>query len=80
MPIDHPRRTTLSLVLALIPACALIGGLPFVNRLEPILFGLPFLLFWILAWVVLTPVFLFLAYRTQGAGRDGGDTWNESGR
>jgi len=27
--------------------------------------GLPFLLFWILGWVVLTPVFLYAAYRLE---------------
>ena len=71
MPVPH-HRFTRSLLLALIPACALVGGLPFVNRLEPTVFHLPFLLFWILGWVVVTPLFLFLAYRA-GGGDDGGD-------
>jgi hypothetical protein len=62
MPISHDRRPNPSLLLALIPAGALVGGLPFVNRLEPVVLGLPFLLFWILAWVMVTPVFLFVAY------------------
>jgi len=50
------------LALAFIPALALVAGLPFVNRLEPVVLGLPFLLFWILAWVVATPGFLAAAY------------------
>jgi hypothetical protein len=41
---------------------ALVAGLPFVNRIEPVVLGLPFLLFWILGWVLLTPVFLAIAY------------------
>jgi hypothetical protein len=49
-------------VTAFVPALALVAGLPFVNRLEPIVLGLPFLLFWILAWVLATPVFLGVAY------------------
>jgi hypothetical protein len=49
-------------VTAFVPALALVAGLPFVNRLEPIVLGLPFLLFWILAWVLATPVFLGAAY------------------
>ncbi len=46
----------------LVPALALVAGLPFVNRIEPIVFGLPFLLFWILGWVLVTPLFLAVAY------------------
>jgi len=59
-----------ALVLALIPAAALVAGLPFVNRLEPVVLGLPFLLFWIVGWVVLTPAFLAVAYLLAEAGRD----------
>jgi len=53
---------------------ALVAGLPFVNRLEPIVFGLPFLLAWILGWVLVTPAFLGLAYlldRSTSAAEDG---------
>lgn len=52
----------LAFVLALIPVLALIGALPLVNRQEPVVWGLPFLLFWILAWVLATPLFLGMAY------------------
>jgi hypothetical protein len=55
-------RARLSLLTAFVPALALVAGLPFVNRLEPIVLGLPFLLFWILAWVLATPLFLAAAY------------------
>ena len=44
-----------SLVLALMPALALTLGIPFAYRLEPRVFGLPFLLAWIVAWILLTP-------------------------
>jgi hypothetical protein len=56
------RGTVCALVLAAVPAVALVAGLPFVNRVEPVVLGLPFLLFWIVGWVLLTPVFLALAY------------------
>ena len=55
-------RSRLALLSALTPALALVAGLPFVNRLEPVVFGLPFLLFWILGWVFVTPAFLAVAY------------------
>ena len=41
-------------LLALIPAIGLLGGVPLLNRVEPYVLGLPFLLFWIVAWVVAT--------------------------
>jgi hypothetical protein len=51
-------RARLSLAVAFIPALALVAGLPFVNRIEPVVLGLPFLLSWILGWVLATPLFL----------------------
>jgi membrane protein required for beta-lactamase induction len=46
------------ILLALIPAIALTFAVPLVNRVEPRIFGLPFLLVWILLWVAVTPLFL----------------------
>ena len=48
--------------LAAVPALCLLGGIPFANRLEPFVLGLPFLLFWILLWVVLTSAVMGLIY------------------
>jgi hypothetical protein len=63
-----------ALACGAVPFLALVAALPFVNRLRPTVFGLPFILFWILAWVALTPVFLFLADRflrgDEGKDRD----------
>ncbi len=56
------RHPLAALALALVPVIALVGGLPFVNRVEPTVLGLPFLLFWILAWVLATPLVLAVAY------------------
>jgi hypothetical protein len=56
------RHPIVALVLALVPVVALVAGLPFVNRLEPVVLGLPFLLVWILGWVLVTPLFLAVAY------------------
>jgi len=63
-------RARLSLAVAFVPALALVAGLPLVNRLEPVVLGLPFLLSWILGWVLATPLFLAAAYLL--AGRDSG--------
>jgi uncharacterized protein DUF3311 len=40
--------------LAAVPPVALLGGVPFANHVEPYVLGLPFLLFWVVLWVVLT--------------------------
>jgi hypothetical protein len=56
------KGTKLALLFAAIPFLTLVFALPLVNRLEPVILGLPFLLFWILLWVVLTPPVLFAAY------------------
>jgi hypothetical protein len=42
--------------LAAVPALVMLGGVTFANRVEPYVFGLPFLLFWIVASVVGTSV------------------------
>jgi len=34
-------------------------AVPLANRIEPRLFGLPFLLVWIVFWVAVTPLFLY---------------------
>lgn len=59
------KGTKLALLLASLPFLTLVFALPLVNRLTPVILGLPFLLFWILAWVALTPVILLLAYRLE---------------
>jgi hypothetical protein len=59
------KGTRLALLLGAVPFLALVFALPLVNRIYPVVFGLPFLLFWILAWVMLTPLILFIAYRVE---------------
>ena len=50
---------SLRALLAAIPIAALSLAVPSVNRIEPRVLGLPFVLFWILLWVLLTPAFIF---------------------
>jgi hypothetical protein len=56
-------RRFMPVVLAAIPALALSLAIPFVNRFEPGLGGAPFLLVWIVGWVLILPLFLYAAYR-----------------
>ncbi len=59
------RTTPLSIGLALVPVLALTLGIPFANRLEPRIAGLPFLLAYLVLWILLTPVFLFAVFRSE---------------
>jgi drug/metabolite transporter (DMT)-like permease len=52
---DRPYRW-----LALLPALAILVGVPFVNGHRAFVFGLPLLLFWIVACVVATSVVMAL--------------------
>jgi hypothetical protein len=45
-------------LLSLIPA---IGSLTVINRVEPYVFGLPFIVFWATAWLILTSVCLYIS-------------------
>ena len=55
----------LSIVLALVPALALTVGIPFANRVEPRIAGLPFLPAYITIWILLTPAFMLAVYRSE---------------
>ena len=59
------KGTRIALILGAIPFITMVFALPLVNRIEPVILGLPFLLFWLLSWVVLTPFILGLAYRLE---------------
>ncbi len=59
------KGTKYALILGAIPFITLVFALPLVNRIKPVVFGLPFILFWILTWVILTPFILFIAYTLE---------------
>jgi hypothetical protein len=40
--------------LAALPTTVLLGGIPFVNRVHPMILGLPLLMAWIVFWVIAT--------------------------
>ena len=50
-------------VLAALPFIGILLGVPFVNRVEPLVLGMPFVLGWIVAWVVLSSVIMAIVYR-----------------
>jgi hypothetical protein len=56
--------------LALVPFLALIVGPFFVNRADPRVLGLPFLLVWIVAWILLTSLIMAVIYAADPANRE----------
>ncbi|UOQ91854.1 DUF3311 domain-containing protein [Halobacillus shinanisalinarum] len=54
-------------MFSMVPA---IGSLVVINKTEPYVFGMPFVLFWLMAWVVLTSVFLYLVNILDPANKE----------
>ncbi|WP_061579894.1 DUF3311 domain-containing protein [Saccharococcus caldoxylosilyticus] len=50
-------------ILLWVPFIGLSGFLSFANKIEPYVLGMPFLLFWIVFWMVLSSVILTIVYR-----------------
>lgn len=56
-------------LLGLLPFIGILLGVPFVNRVEPLVLGMPFVLAWIVLWVVLTSVVMAIVYRLDPRNR-----------
>jgi hypothetical protein len=59
------RPSLWAIVVALIPFCAMCFSVSAWDRIYPMVLGLPFNLFWLLAWIVLTSVCLAIVYRIE---------------
>jgi O-antigen ligase len=57
--------------LAIVPFLALLIGPFFVNRTTPLVLGLPPLLAWIVAWILITSLIMAVIYGTDPANREG---------
>ncbi|XRG79378.1 DUF3311 domain-containing protein [Rossellomorea sp. GAMAL-10_SWC] len=55
-------------VLSAIPA---IGSLSVINKVEPFVLGMPFVLFWTILWVFLTAIFLLIVNNLDPANKGG---------
>ena len=56
-------------LLAALPFIGILLGVPFVNRVEPLVFGMPLVLAWIVFWVVMSAVIMALVYRLDPTNR-----------
>lgn len=53
------------LLWLLVPFVLFLGAVPFVNRVRPVLLGLPFLFLWMVAATLLTPLAVRLTHRAD---------------
>jgi hypothetical protein len=49
-------------VLTALPFFGILVGMFFANRVEPFVLGLPFAMFWVVLWVLLTSVIMAVVY------------------
>jgi hypothetical protein len=65
----HPmRKPSLAAVLfGLIPFLGMCFSVPLWDRVRPWVLGLPFNLFWLIGWIVLTSLCMWAAYRVEAA-------------
>ncbi|MEH7085519.1 DUF3311 domain-containing protein [Neobacillus drentensis] len=57
-------------LLAIIPFIGLLGGVPFANKVTPYVFGMPFVLFYIVLWVVITSGIMALVFKMDPANKE----------
>ena len=51
-----------SLLIGLIPFLGACFSVPLWDRVHPMVLGLPFNFFWLISWILLTPLFMWAAY------------------
>ena len=56
-----------ALLLGVIPFIAMCFSVSLWDRVEPLIFGLPFNLFWLITWIVLSTLCMGAAYRVEVA-------------
>jgi xanthosine utilization system XapX-like protein len=55
--------------LALLPFLGILVGVPLLNRVTPLVLGLPLVLAWLLLWIVLTSAIMAVIYVTDPVNR-----------
>jgi len=60
----------LKIILTLIPFIWIIGMIPFVNKVHPIIMGLPFLAFWLTSGILVSFLCLLLIYKLDSRNYD----------
>ncbi|WNS78977.1 DUF3311 domain-containing protein [Domibacillus sp. DTU_2020_1001157_1_SI_ALB_TIR_016] len=58
-------------ILSIIPFIGMLGFLPFVNKVEPFVFSMPFVMFWVVMWTLLTSLILGIMYKLDPRNKEG---------
>ncbi|RNB87654.1 DUF3311 domain-containing protein [Brevibacillus fluminis] len=58
-------------ILAFLPFIGVLVGTPFANRVSPYVLGMPFILFWIVMWVVLTSFIMAIIFKFDPKNNEG---------
>lgn len=61
------KPSVLALFLGFIPFLGMCFSVSLWDRVHPLVLGLPFNLFWLISWIVLTTLCLWAAYRVESA-------------
>ena len=56
--------------LAVLPFLGILVGVPLLNRVEPLVLGMPLILAWIVLWIVLTAGIMGIIYLCDPANRE----------
>ncbi|MFL5254931.1 MAG: DUF3311 domain-containing protein [Rhodopila sp.] len=56
--------------LAALPFLGILVGVPLLNRVEPLILGMPLVLAWIVLWIILTSIIMTIIYFCDPANRD----------
>lgn len=54
-----------ALLVGLIPFTGICFSVSFWDRIHPLVLGLPFNLFWLIFWILCTPLLMWVAYRIE---------------
>jgi Protein of unknown function (DUF3311) len=76
---DAMRPPSLAaILLGLVPFVAVCFTVSLWDRIYPMVFGLPFNIFWLVLWLLLTPLVMWGVYRIE-APRNKGDGGDDGG-
>ena len=59
------RPATGAIIVGLLPFLAMCFSVSWWDSIEPVVLGLPFNIFWLCLWVLLTPLCMFWAYTIE---------------
>ncbi len=69
-----------AILIGVVPFIAVCFSVPLWDRVLPLVFGIPFNLAWLTAWVLLTPLCMWGAYRLETRSEERPGSEPESGK